>query len=111
MGTYFRSGIKSELSACKQARAKQLHGYSKLVSNALNKTLLTESSWLAGTGEAISEEALGSEIFVDAPFIEEFGQEIFVDAEILKDMKPSARPTKKEKLLEAQKLAREWGES
>jgi hypothetical protein len=60
--------------------------------------------------QAISEESIGNEIFVDTTFLDAIDHEIVINAEVIEDSKPRAK-TKEERRLEAQQRARDWAES
>jgi hypothetical protein len=61
--------------------------------------------------EVISQEDIGGNIFVDAAFAETSGLDIIIDVQVIEDSKPNAKPSKKDHILKARHLAREWAES
>ena len=59
----------------------------------------------------ITEETLEADIFIQAAAVVGGDQAILVDMETIEDAKPKAKPSKRECILEAQRLAKAWVES
>ena len=61
--------------------------------------------------EAITEEDLETDIFVQAAAVEGGEPTVLADVEAIEDTKPKARPTKRERILKARRLVKAWVES